>query len=77
VSGNYTYPTSVYLGPLSGQVIKLSYSVLKYAVGGTLDLGSTPLFIDVGYGGERANGKTNAPSNVTITSPYAGLGLHF
>jgi hypothetical protein len=77
VSGNYTYPSSVFLGTLSSQVIKLSYSELKFQVGGTIDLGSSPLYIDVGYGGLRANAKINAPSNTLITSPYAGLGLHF
>jgi len=78
ISGNYTYPTSIYLPTdISGQTIKLSYSALKYSAGLTIDLGKSPLYIDAGYDGERFTGKTNAPSNTTITSPFVGLGLHF
>ena len=77
VSGNYTYPTSVFLGPLSGSQAKLSYSVLTYQAGATIDLGNSPLYIDLGYGGEQFHAKTNAPSNTSYNSPFAGLGLHF
>jgi Copper amine oxidase N-terminal domain len=76
VSGNYTYPTSVFLGPLSGSVIKLQYSVLKYRAGATFDLGATPLYLEAGYQGEHFTGKSNAPANTSITSPFVGLGLH-
>ena len=77
VSGNYTYPTSTFLGPLSGSTAKLSYQVLKYEVGATIDLGKSPLYIDLGYAGETFHGTSNAPANTQITSPFAGLGLHF
>ncbi len=77
VSGNYTYPTSKYLGGLSGSTISLSYSVLKYEAGATIDLGKSPLYVDLGYAGEQFRGKTNAPSNTSVNSPFAGLGLHF
>jgi hypothetical protein len=77
VVGNYTYPNSVFLGPLSGQGIKLKYSTLKYAGGVTIDLGKSPLYIDLGYGGEHSTAKDNAPSATSITSPFVGLGLHF
>jgi hypothetical protein len=77
VTGNYTYPTSVFLGPLSGSTAKLSYSVLKYEVGADIGIGGTPLYIDLGYGGDQFHAKTNAPSNTAVTAPFAGLGLHF
>jgi hypothetical protein len=77
VSGKYTYPTSTYLGPLSGSTVNLSYSVLKYEAGATIDLGKSPLYVDIGYGGEQFHGKSNAPSNTSVVSPFAGLGLHF
>lgn len=77
VSGKYTYPTSSYLGPLSGSTATLAYSEWKYEVGGTFNFGNTGLFLDFGYLAERAVAKTNAPSNTTISSPYVGLGLHF
>jgi len=76
ISGTYTYPTSTFLGPLSGTNATLSYSALTYKVGGTIDLGKSPLFIDFGYQGSHLGAKTNAPSDVTINEPYVGLGLH-
>jgi hypothetical protein len=78
ISGNYTYASSIYLpASISGQTIKLSYSMLKYSVGATIDLGKSPLYIDLGYEGEHATAKMNAPSGTSVTSPFAGLGLHF
>ena len=76
ISGNYTYPTSPLLGPLSGQTIPLSYAYWKYRAGATVKLGSA-LFIDLGVAGERGTARTNAPSDTTVNSPYVGLGIHF
>ncbi|HEV2738600.1 MAG TPA: copper amine oxidase N-terminal domain-containing protein [Candidatus Elarobacter sp.] len=76
ISGNYTYPTTTLLGPLSGQSIPLTYAYWKYRAGATLKLGST-LFVDAGVAGERATARTNAPSNTTVNAPYAGIGIHF
>jgi hypothetical protein len=76
ISGNYTYPTTTLLGPLSGQTIPLSYAYWKYRAGGTLRLGSA-LFLDAGVAGERATARTNAPSSTTVNAPYVGLGIHF
>jgi len=75
VTGTYTHPTSVYLGPFSGQSVQLGYSVLKYRAGATLVLG--PFFLEAGYGGEYLNAKTNAPSSATLNAPFAGLGFRF
>jgi Copper amine oxidase N-terminal domain len=78
VSGNYTYPTSVFLpANISGQTIKLTYSVLKYSVGAILDLGNTPLYLNAGYQGEHFTAKINAPASTSVASPFVGLGLHF
>jgi hypothetical protein len=78
VSGNYTYPTSIYLpANISGQTIKLSYSTLRYSGGVTVNLGATPLYLDLGYSGEHFTGKQNAPGDTSFSSPYVGLGLHF
>ncbi len=76
ISGNYTYPTTPLLGPLSAQTIPLSYSYWKYRAGATVQLGSA-VFVDFGLAGERANARTNAPSNTTVNAPYVGLGIHF
>ncbi len=77
VSGNYTYPNSAYLGPLAGATIPLSYSVLKYDVGAAIDLGKSPLYLDLGYSGNAFHGKANAADDTTVSSPFVGLGLHF
>ena len=77
VSGKYTFPTSVLLGPLSAEQITLSYSWLTYEVGGTFNFGKTGAFLDAGFLGERARAKENAPTDTTITAPYVGLGYHF
>lgn len=77
VSGRYTFPASPFLGALSGSTTSLSYSFWKYTVGGTLDLGNSGLFIDLGYDGQRATARTNAPSNTSLGSSYAGVGLRF
>jgi hypothetical protein len=76
ISGNYTYPTTPLLGPLSAQTIPLSYSYWKYRAGATVRVGSA-LFIDFGLAGERATARTNAPSDTTVNAPYAGVGIHF
>jgi hypothetical protein len=76
ISGNYTYPTTPLLGPLSAQTIPLSYAYWKYRAGATVKLGSA-LFLDFGLVGERASARSNAPSNTAVDSPYAGLGIHF
>ncbi len=77
LSGRYTYPTSPYLGPLSGQTIPFAYAYWKYRIGATIDLGKgSAVFIDFGYAGERADARSNAPSNTTVNAPYAGIGVH-
>jgi hypothetical protein len=76
VSGTYTYPSSRFLGSLSGSQITLAYSEWKYEFGGTVGLGKNAFF-DFGYLGEKLNAKANAPTGVTINAPYVGLGLHF
>jgi hypothetical protein len=76
VSGKYNYATSTLLGPLSGRQITLAYGVWKYEIGGTIGLGKN-LFIDIGYLGEKANARDNAPTGTSVNAPYIGLGLHF
>ncbi len=61
----------------TGNQFRLAYRLFKYAVGGTLDLASSPLYLDFGYQGEKAYNKENAPSEINISGPYAGLGIHF
>ncbi len=76
VTGKYTYPTSAFLGNLSGRQITLAYSEFRYEFGGAIALGKN-LYVDIGYAGERMNAKTNAPASTSISAPYIGLGLYF
>lgn len=75
VGGNFKYPTNAFLGAVSGQTFSLTYSVLKYKAGAALTFG--PVFLDLGYAGERFNTRSNAPGGTTVNAPYAGLGIKF
>ncbi|PZR56423.1 MAG: hypothetical protein DLM50_08060 [Candidatus Meridianibacter frigidus] len=55
----------------------LAYNILKYQIGGTFNFGSSPLFLDFGFLGDRGRNKSNAPADFTHNGPYVGLGLHF
>lgn len=58
---------------------ELSYRILKYQVGATVNLGgnSVPVFLDFGWLGDQGKNKSNAPSDFTHNGPYVGLGIHF
>jgi len=74
VSGTYTVPS----GPAIGQKFNLAYSVLRYQVGATVGFGKTfPVFLDLGFIGDRGRNKTNAPVDYTHNGAYVGLGIHF
>jgi hypothetical protein len=60
-----------------GNTGQVQYRILKYNVGGTVDLGKSPVFLDFGYLGDQGTDKENASSNFTNNGPYAGLGVHF
>jgi Copper amine oxidase N-terminal domain len=77
VKGNYTGPTTPLLGSLSGATFDLQYRVIRYAIGGTYNFGTTPLYADVGFLGDQGFNKNNAPSDFTHSGAYVGLGLHF
>jgi hypothetical protein len=69
VKGNFTDPL--------GNQFNLAYNMLKYQIGGTVKFGSSPVFLDLGYLGETAKNKSNAPSNTSVNGPYVGLGIKF
>jgi Copper amine oxidase N-terminal domain len=69
ISGNYI--------DIFGGAQKLQYSYLKYQVGLTLSPGGNfPLFLDLGFLGNRATAKGNAPVSTSESAFYAGLGIH-
>ncbi len=63
--------------PFGGYGTTLAYRYLKYQAGLTISPGHFPIFLDVGYMGNHATAKTNAPGGRGENSIYAGLGLHF
>jgi hypothetical protein len=68
IAGNYTDIFS------AGQ--QLQYSYLKYQAGVTLTPGGNfPLFLDLGFLGNRAVSKRNAPASTSESAFYAGLGI--
>ena len=74
VTANYTYPAGA---PLFGQSTKFQYRVVKFAIGGTLALGNSGLFLDGGFLGDSLRNKAAAPSDATHAGAYLGLGLKF
>ena len=69
LSGNYT--------DINGVAQKLQYRMLHYQAGLNINVPKTPLFLDLGYLGDRGIAKQNAPSTFSENSFYGGLGLHF
>ncbi len=55
----------------------VQYRILKYAAGGTFDFGNSPIYVDLGYLGERSSVSKNAAVGENYAGPYAGLGVHF
>src|SRR5581483_4385362 len=55
----------------------VGYRVLKYEIGGTWNFGTSPVYLDFGYLGDRGDVKSNAPVGFTHNGPYLGIGLHF
>jgi copper amine oxidase-like protein len=76
VKGTYTGPSSALLGPLSGASFNLEYRVIKYDIGASYNVGTSPFFVDLGLLGDKGFGVTNAPSDFTHTGAYVGLGVH-
>jgi hypothetical protein len=87
IKGDYTVgqfpaaqcPPSVALCASSqaGQTFNVQYQVLKYTIGGTFDFGTSPLYLDLGFMGDRGTCKTNCPIGFSHNGGYAGLGVHF
>jgi hypothetical protein len=61
----------------NGSFGSVQYRILKYGIGGTFDLGKSPVFLDLGYLGDQLFVKQAAPVGQSHTGTYAGLGIHF
>jgi outer membrane biosynthesis protein TonB len=73
----YYYP-SVW-GTYAPNGLPLQYRLLRYEIGVDWNFGGPtfPVFLDVGFLGNYATNKVNAPSNINKYAPYVGLGIHF
>jgi len=69
LSGDYT--------DIFGASQQLQYRLLHYQAGLAIKVPSTPLFLDLGYLGDKGTAKQNAPAPFSANSFYGGLGLHF
>ncbi len=76
ISGNFTFPVGA-PPALVGTTDKFQQRFLKYQIGGTLNLGSSGLFLDAGFLGDTIRGKNLSPSDASHAGGYLGLGIKF
>jgi hypothetical protein len=69
VGGSYAFNGSGSYG--------VSYRVLRYLVGASIQPPHVPLFVDVGFLGDRSKVRTDAPVGFNHQGPYAGVGIRF
>jgi hypothetical protein len=69
IKGSFVDPTGISWN--------MQYNALKYQLGVTYALGTSPLFIEAGILGERDQGKLNTPGDFNDFAGYVGLGLKF
>jgi hypothetical protein len=83
ISGNFNVPQNPdplnpnYVSSQAGQTFAVQYSLLKYFIGGTYNFGTSPVYIDLGFIGDRGSAKQNAPVSFTHAGGIVGIGVHF
>jgi Copper amine oxidase N-terminal domain len=60
-----------------GNQFNVAYTVQKYEIGVSVGIPKTPIFIDLGFLGDRGNAKSESPIGYTHNGFYSGIGLHF
>ncbi|GAC1582446.1 MAG: hypothetical protein NVS3B7_17900 [Candidatus Elarobacter sp.] len=55
----------------------VSYRVVRYLIGASIQPNHSPLFLDAGFLGDRSKVRTDAPAGFNHQGPYVGLGIHF
>jgi Copper amine oxidase N-terminal domain len=75
--GTYVGPTSFLLGSLSGASFNLEYNILRYEVGGTYNIGKTPLYAEAGFLGDQGYAHADAPAGFSHSGFFIGGGLRF
>lgn len=82
---NFSLHGSVFFYPnVSGQYsvngvgnYGVSYRVVRYTVGASIQPNHSPVFVDAGFLGDRSNARTDAPVGFNHQGPYVGVGIHF
>jgi hypothetical protein len=60
----------------NGNTGAVAFRILKYAAGFTFNLANSPIFLDLGFVGDKVYNKQNG-YDATHEGPQAGLGIHF
>jgi hypothetical protein len=55
----------------------VSYRVVRYLIGASIQPNRSPVFLDAGFLGDRSRVRTDAPVGFNHQGPYAGLGIRF
>jgi hypothetical protein len=55
----------------------VSYRVVRYLIGASIQPNHSPVFLDAGFLGDRSNVRTDAPVGFNHQGPYVGVGIHF
>ena len=76
IQGDFTFPVGAPAADV-GTTAQFQQRFLKYQVGGTLNLGSSGLFLDAGFLGDTIRGKNLSPSDASHAGGYVGLGIKF
>lgn len=62
---------------IAGQTFNVAYTVQRYQIGVTVSIPHTPIFVDLGFLGDRGNAKDQSPIGYTHNGFFSGLGIHF
>jgi len=55
----------------------LSYRVVRYLIGASIQPNHSPVFLDAGFLGDKSTVRTDAPVGFNHQGPYVGLGIQF
>ena len=75
VNGNYSATPGACDSRTVGCTYNVSYNILKYDIGVSYTFQGFPLFIKVGFLGDRGWNLNAAPVGFSESGPYAGIGL--
>jgi len=76
VQGNFGGQTSPLLGANSGRPFNVEYKMFTYRLGVALSFRNSPVFIDANVAGNRLDIRNNAPSDITHSGLFVGVGAH-